>query len=110
MTSQFWINPGQISFSICNESTVVDFARSPIPFIGTSGEVHDIPSTPLLRQIMKLLSLVFLFLIATHSLAEEYKPQLFKSLKLVYEDTFDAGTINGEVARRSSAFRSQSVA
>lgn len=45
---------------------------------------------------MKLLSLVFLFFIATHSLAEEYKPQLFKSLKLVYEDTFDAGMINAE--------------
>ena len=26
----------------------------------------------------------------------DYQPQLFKSLKLVYADTFDAGTINAD--------------
>ncbi|MBU6302903.1 MAG: hypothetical protein KGS60_15225 [Verrucomicrobia bacterium] len=45
---------------------------------------------------MKLLPLVALFFIATpaHAAEAEYQPQLFKSLKPVFEDTFDAGTIN----------------
>lgn len=38
------------------------------------------------------------FLLASlpHAADATYQPQLFKSLKLVYEDTFDAGTINAD--------------
>ena len=47
---------------------------------------------------MKLLPLLSLFWIASHltAVAAEYQPQLFKSLKLVYEDSFDAGMLNAD--------------
>jgi hypothetical protein len=41
-------------------------------------------------------SLAFVAASSLHAADSAYQPQLFKSLKLVYEDTFDAGTINAD--------------
>ena len=45
-----------------------------------------------------LFALALITLAAVHSPAEEvaYQPQIFQSLKLVYEDQFDGGTINAD--------------
>jgi hypothetical protein len=49
--------------------------------------------TPKIQMKFKLLGICFLS-VSSSLLAEDYKPELFQSLKLVYEDNFSDGTLN----------------
>ena len=68
----------------------------PIIWLKTPGIDRVLMRAMLRPSLIRLFSLVLLSAVTRLHASEDYKPELFQSLKLVYEDTFDGSAINKE--------------